>query len=235
MAEVILRSGSRTLNISQKLYNYSPLKPQKKHGKGIFSARRGSCLGHLTFTRTYGNCAREEPLYRTKTGYYDILGVTPTASQAQIKTAYYKQCFLYHPDRNAGNEEATVRFSDISEAYSVLSHKALRRKYDRGLLSQLDLTTKTNTGPSAASKSESGSSSAVYRRGSIFDFDQFLRSHYGEQLKKERDIRQKKEEMLRRRRETMAERNKERTMEVGVVLLLLAAVTLVVTLRGASR
>ncbi|XP_077477403.1 dnaJ homolog subfamily C member 30, mitochondrial-like [Stigmatopora argus] len=284
MAEVMLRSSRRTLNISNKLvYHYRPLKPPRKnHGnatvissclsggllsadlnhnrlredvknpKGhgdplaIFfpqiSAPRGSCWGHLTFTRTYGNGDREEPLYRSRRGYYDILGVTPTASLAQIKTAYYKQCFLYHPDRNAGNDQATVRFSDISEAYAVLSHKTLRRKYDRGLLSQNDLTTKTGAGPSASptattatTKADGWSSSTVARRERMFDFDEFLRSHYGEQLQRDKDTRQRKEERLKRQRETMAERNKESTVELGVVLLLMAAIALIVTLRSASR
>uniref|UniRef100_A0A3Q3WES9 J domain-containing protein n=1 Tax=Mola mola TaxID=94237 RepID=A0A3Q3WES9_MOLML len=73
-----------------------------------------------------------EPLYKSKTGYYEILDVVPGATQAQIKTAYYKQSFIYHPDRNAGSDAATVRFSEINEAYTVLGNKALRRKYDRG-------------------------------------------------------------------------------------------------------
>uniref|UniRef100_A0A3P8UL44 J domain-containing protein n=1 Tax=Cynoglossus semilaevis TaxID=244447 RepID=A0A3P8UL44_CYNSE len=47
-------------------------------------------------------------LYKTKTGYYDVLGVSSSATQAQIKTAYYKQSFIYHPDRNSGSEEATI-------------------------------------------------------------------------------------------------------------------------------
>uniref|UniRef100_A0A8C1MD26 J domain-containing protein n=1 Tax=Cyprinus carpio TaxID=7962 RepID=A0A8C1MD26_CYPCA len=78
----------------------------------------------------------EHPLYKSKSAYYDILEVSPTATHVQIKTAYYKQSFIYHPDKNAGSEEAAFRFSQISEAYSVLGNKALRRKYDRGILSQ---------------------------------------------------------------------------------------------------
>uniref|UniRef100_A0A3Q0T932 J domain-containing protein n=1 Tax=Amphilophus citrinellus TaxID=61819 RepID=A0A3Q0T932_AMPCI len=54
---------------------------------------------------------KSEPLYQTKTGYYEILGVSPSATQAQIKTAYYKQSFTYHPDRNAGSEEATLLYT----------------------------------------------------------------------------------------------------------------------------
>uniref|UniRef100_A0A3Q2Y5M9 J domain-containing protein n=1 Tax=Hippocampus comes TaxID=109280 RepID=A0A3Q2Y5M9_HIPCM len=91
-----------------------------------------------------------EPLYRSKTGYYDILGVSPKATQAQIKTAYYKQCFLYHPDKNAGNDDATVRAARLvppvpSRNRPLCPHprssptgrgrrKVLSRCYDRRLL-----------------------------------------------------------------------------------------------------
>ncbi|XP_077413638.1 dnaJ homolog subfamily C member 30, mitochondrial-like isoform X2 [Vanacampus margaritifer] len=269
MAEVMLRFGRSTFNVSPKICNYSPLKHTGKHKQGLKndkSASRGHAStwrghgdslgifspqssahpatfwGHLTFIRTYGNGAPDEPLYRSKTGYYDILGVSPKATQAQIKTAYYKQCFLHHPDRNAGNDDATIRFSDISEAYAVLGHKGLRKKYDRGLLSHFDLNNKPRAGPSAAKPTGPGSSStggkkaAFDPRGSTFNFDEFFRSHYGEQLQRDRDHRQRKEEMLRRREESVGERNRESATEVGVVMLLLAALALVATLRGgASR
>uniref|UniRef100_A0A3Q2PNG2 DnaJ heat shock protein family (Hsp40) member C30 n=1 Tax=Fundulus heteroclitus TaxID=8078 RepID=A0A3Q2PNG2_FUNHE len=78
-------------------------------------------------------------LHRSKTAYYDILKVSPSATQSQIKTAYYKQSFIYHPDKNLGRQDATQRFSQISEAYTVLGNISLRRKYDRGILSQSDL------------------------------------------------------------------------------------------------
>ncbi|XP_056139834.1 dnaJ (Hsp40) homolog, subfamily C, member 30b isoform X2 [Lampris incognitus] len=79
------------------------------------------------------------PLHRRGKAYYDILRVSPAATQSQIKTAYYKQSFIFHPDKNPDSEEATQRFSEISEAYTVLGNVSLRRKYDRGILSQSDI------------------------------------------------------------------------------------------------
>uniref|UniRef100_A0A3Q3GAZ0 J domain-containing protein n=1 Tax=Labrus bergylta TaxID=56723 RepID=A0A3Q3GAZ0_9LABR len=49
-----------------------------------------------------------------ETAYYDILKVSSNATQSQIKTAYYKQSFIYHPDKNPGSDEATQLFSEIT-------------------------------------------------------------------------------------------------------------------------
>uniref|UniRef100_A0A9J8CG03 J domain-containing protein n=1 Tax=Cyprinus carpio carpio TaxID=630221 RepID=A0A9J8CG03_CYPCA len=140
-----------------------------------------------------GTQEKGSPLYKSKSAYYDILEVSPTATHVQIKTAYYKQSFIYHPDKNAGSEEAAFRFSQISEAYSVLGNKALRRKYDRGILSQ-----------SPASGQQTGtrhSPSVGATQQNISDFDTFIRSHYGEQLKREQEIRQRREEIIRKKEE----------------------------------
>uniref|UniRef100_A0A3B5RC39 J domain-containing protein n=1 Tax=Xiphophorus maculatus TaxID=8083 RepID=A0A3B5RC39_XIPMA len=54
----------------------------------------------------------------TKTAYYDILKVSPRATQSQVKTAYYKQSFIYHPDKNPGSKEATF-FSPLYTEYVI--------------------------------------------------------------------------------------------------------------------
>lgn len=193
--------------------------------------------GQPLFTRAYsGNGTRSEPLYKTKTGYYEILEVSPTATHAQIKTAYYKQSFIYHPDRNANSDEATVRFSEISEAYTVLGNKGLRKKYDRGLLSASDLTgtarpsAKDATGGSGKQRAESRRSAVgTESQGGMFDFDKFYRSHYSEQLQRERDLRARREEMLRKQSEPAG--NKQLGIEeIGIVLLLLATVGIMLSL-----
>lgn len=63
--------------------------------------------------------------------YYDILGVTPTALEVEIKAAFRRQALQHHPDKATYNKElAKVRFQDIAEAYEVLCDDALRRHYD---------------------------------------------------------------------------------------------------------
>lgn len=65
------------------------------------------------------------------TSYYDALGIAPTATQSEIKKAYYLAAMKYHPDKNLGNkEEAETKFKVVGEAYQVLKDEALRKRYD---------------------------------------------------------------------------------------------------------
>jgi molecular chaperone DnaJ len=67
-----------------------------------------------------------------KSDYYDILGVSKSASQDEIKKAYRKQALEWHPDRHKDNKEAAEkRFKDINEAYQVLSDSQKRSAYDQ--------------------------------------------------------------------------------------------------------
>eukprot|EP01030_Chromulinospumella_sphaerica_P017361 gene17361-17189_t len=63
--------------------------------------------------------------------YYDILGVTRGADDAALKSAFRKQAMEHHPDRNGGCEDASSRFKEINEAYSILSDPQKRAAYDR--------------------------------------------------------------------------------------------------------
>ena len=63
--------------------------------------------------------------------YYDILGVSKTASSDELKKAYRKVAMKYHPDRNPDNEEAENKFKEAAEAYAVLSDTNKRAQYDQ--------------------------------------------------------------------------------------------------------
>jgi len=62
--------------------------------------------------------------------YYQILEVDQTASPRQVKDAYRKLAFKYHPDRNSENPAAAEKMKKLNEAYAVLSDPAKRREYD---------------------------------------------------------------------------------------------------------
>jgi len=66
----------------------------------------------------------------TKRDYYEVLGVSKNASEAEIKSAYRKQALQWHPDRNRA-KEAEGRFKEINEAYEVLSNKDKKAAYDQ--------------------------------------------------------------------------------------------------------
>jgi molecular chaperone DnaJ len=63
--------------------------------------------------------------------YYELLGVQRTCDDAQLKSAFRKLAMEHHPDRNGGSSDATARFKEINEAYTVLSDPNKRAAYDR--------------------------------------------------------------------------------------------------------
>ncbi|MBI9079165.1 MAG: molecular chaperone DnaJ [Pseudodesulfovibrio sp.] len=66
-----------------------------------------------------------------KRDYYEVLGVAQDASQDEIKSAYRKLAFKFHPDRNQDDPDAESKFKEASEAYEILGKAEKRQTYDR--------------------------------------------------------------------------------------------------------
>ncbi len=66
-----------------------------------------------------------------KRDYYEVLGVSKTATPDEIKKAYRKMAIKYHPDKNPGDKAAEEKFKEAAEAYDVLSNEEKRQKYDQ--------------------------------------------------------------------------------------------------------
>lgn len=67
----------------------------------------------------------------SKKDYYELLGVSRTATPDEIKKEYRKLAMKYHPDKNPGDKAAEAKFKEISEAYEVLSDATKRSQYDQ--------------------------------------------------------------------------------------------------------
>ena len=67
----------------------------------------------------------------SKRDYYEVLGVSRTAAEGELKSAYRKLAMKYHPDRNPGDHAAEEKFKEAAEAYAVLADPEKRSLYDR--------------------------------------------------------------------------------------------------------
>ncbi len=65
--------------------------------------------------------------------HYELLGLSPRATQSDIKRAFRRLAHRYHPDKNPNNPDAEKMFKELAAAYQILSDDQLRRQYDAGI------------------------------------------------------------------------------------------------------
>ena len=104
---------------------------------------------------------------------YKVLGVSPSATQDEVKAAYRKLAKKYHPDLNQGDDDVARKFQEVSSAYDLLGDPTKRKKYDRG---EIDPDGRERRGRSSfwskGWKARSGHPGAgTSGRSSTFDFD----------------------------------------------------------------
>ena len=148
-------------------------------------AVKGAVQGRNTGTHCIGILNRK--LYSKQIqppiNYYKILGISPKATQAEIKASFYKLSKLFHPDVSDQSEEASLKFRQITSAYEILGNLKLRKMYDRGLLPHHgnfhpeveDLYKE----PEVRSPLKKSRSQLATGRTTIYDFDEWSRLHYG--------------------------------------------------------
>ena len=104
------------------------------------SLRMTTTLLDRTTTSLYASCGvsstttsqkRSFSSSSQKRDFYDVLGVSRSATKAEIKKAYYKLAKQYHPDSNKGDDKAADKFKEVTEAYEVLSDDDQRERYNQ--------------------------------------------------------------------------------------------------------
>jgi len=122
-----------------------------------------------------GRLCYSTPFVNADKDYYSILEVPRKATQAQIKSAYYKLSMKYHPDQNQGNKEAHIKFVEIGEAYAALGQVESRRKYDI----ELGFTHPRARPSSVRRQKFTYTPQPNTSQGPQFNFDEFYKAHYG--------------------------------------------------------
>lgn len=165
--------------------------------------------------------------------HYDALGVSSSATQSDIKTAYYKLTKIYHPDKNK-SEEAKAKFRNITDAYEILGNYKSRKMYDRGM----------RPGPrhmdhrEPEERREEDAQTRFYKsrlrrtqvtardgRVPIYNFDEWARAHYGNLFDQNIRAREAVERNERRReREHLELQNDKFWIPIVLVFFTLAAV-----------
>ncbi|XP_012249774.1 dnaJ homolog subfamily C member 30, mitochondrial [Bombus impatiens] len=125
---------------------------------------------------------------KTKT-HYETLGLQPTATYNEIKSAYYELTLKFHPDKNK-SESAKEMFHEISNAYDVLSKYKTRKQYDRTQLINQDLQSlKIERYERFKPKDIE-----LYKNQprNIFNFDEWVQQHYSDTFQKNLSANEKK-------------------------------------------
>ncbi|XP_073845656.1 dnaJ homolog subfamily C member 30, mitochondrial-like [Musca autumnalis] len=133
--------------------------------------------------------------------HYDVLGISPKATQGEVKAAYYKLSMQYHPDKNQGSETAALKFREITQAYEILGNFRLRKLYDKGILHTAgpQYAQRANEAPEPDDattrfyKSRFRKSKVADSKGrtQMYDFDEWTRQHYGDSFERRRTAKEK--------------------------------------------
>jgi molecular chaperone DnaJ len=124
----------------------------------------------------------------TKRDYYEVLGISKTASEADIKKAFRKLARKYHPDVNPGDKSAEQKFKELNEAYEVLSDAKKRQQYDQFGHAAFDAGFGQGAGPGAGPGYgfEGYGQGAEQFTGRGFNFEDIFGSMFGDRAARSR-------------------------------------------------
>lgn len=128
--------------------------------------------------------------------FYELLEIPPSASQKEIKHAYYKLSMRHHPDKNHGCESSAKVFKEITSAYEVLGNNSKREAYNR----RFEITKEDkneNAGSDSNKKNVNDWTSSRDRNDCKYDFDEWYRQHYSSRFKMERQAKENGKERER--------------------------------------
>ncbi|XP_050474120.1 dnaJ homolog subfamily C member 30, mitochondrial-like [Bombus huntii] len=164
---------------------------------------------------------------KTKT-HYETLGLQPTATYNEIKSAYYELTLKFHPDKNK-SESAKEMFHEISNAYDVLSKYETRKQYDRTQLINQDLQSLKNK----RYERFKPKNIQLYKNQprNIFNFDEWVQQHYSDTFQKSLLTNEKKNINM----EIMGSTHNSQDLLVMIILIILMTIVIFIYERINNR
>ncbi|KAK4319569.1 hypothetical protein Pmani_009509 [Petrolisthes manimaculis] len=135
--------------------------------------------------------------------YYDILQLTPKATQAQVKDAYYRMSKAYHPDqlKVTDGKDPSIKFREITEAYEVLGNYHKRKMYDKGLLKYTVASTPSEAEKYSStfyeSRRQRSRAPSATGRTPIYNFDAWSQAHYETTRQRREEAKRDYEDLLK--------------------------------------
>ncbi|EFA05522.1 dnaJ homolog subfamily C member 30, mitochondrial [Tribolium castaneum] len=159
--------------------------------------------------------------------HYDSLGISSKATQADVKSAYYKLSKVYHPDRNKDSDDAAQKFRDITEAYEVLGNVKSRKLYDRGLYFEGVTSGVVRDDPPLnkfyKSRDTQSRPPSEYGRTTVYDFDEWSKAHYGATFQNTLRFKAREKMKMKREKELAEHVKTEKLVLMTVLFAIMAA------------
>lgn len=182
----------------------------------------------------HASSGKRRQLGASRTSHYDVLQLTPKATQAQVKDAYYKLSKKYHPDQYRGDEDPAKKFREIKEAYEVLGNFHQRKMYDRGMLGVTPAATPAEAEEYSTKFYESRQKKRHVPTGTgrtpIYNFDEWSRTHYESTRLRRENTKVRYEQVLRDRVEDVEEKKTQSVISLltlsGIMMIIYYIITL---------